>query len=66
MDKLEKVINGIICCMDLDNPDDTCAKCPYYQDQEFGENYCMRGQLMPDTIELLKYMKELLTKNNTI
>ena len=52
--ELEKVIKGLTCCMDLDNPADSCAKCPYYSKNAYGENDCMRCQLMPDAIGLLK------------
>ena len=60
MNKLEKVIKGITCCMDLDNPDYACAICPYYRKNAYGENDCMRGKLMPDAIELLKEQNSLM------
>ena len=54
MAELDNVIKGLTCCMDLDNPNDSCAKCPYYRKNAYGENDCMRGRLMPDAIALLK------------
>ena len=65
MDKLEKVIKGLECCLDLDNPDDACAKCPYYRKNAYGENDCMRGELMPDAIELLKEKQPIEIQSNS-
>lgn len=50
----EKVIKGLECCMVGDNPDNTCAACPYNYDGEGGEDPCLRERLMPDAIALLK------------
>ena len=52
MDKLEKVIKGFDVCKNLDG---CCDGCPYFKDEiNFGEDDCMRGQLMIDALELLK------------
>lgn len=54
MEKLEKVLKGFEVCKKLDG---SCDDCPYFDpNEEMGENACMRGQLMPDAIELLKKM----------
>ena len=53
MDKLEKVIKGLACCLK-----DDCDNCPYYDPEVdhdcdyFGK--CLRGNMYHDTLELLK------------
>lgn len=47
----EKVIKGLECCSRLDAG---CTGCPYDYDGDGGEASCLRGQLMPDAIALLK------------
>ena len=56
MDKLEKVIKGFDVCKNLDG---CCDGCPYFKDEiNLGEDDCMREQLMPDALELLKEQQE--------
>ena len=51
MADLDKTIKGLKFCKDFDKG---CSGCPYFNlDDKFGENDCMRGQLMPDALELL-------------
>ena len=58
MDKLEKVIKGFDVCKNLDG---SCVGCPYFKDDiNFGEDDCLREQLMIDAIELLKEQKEII------
>lgn len=53
MDKREKVINGLECCMK-----DDCDNCPYYDPEVdhdcdyFGK--CLRGNMYRDALALLK------------
>ena len=56
MDKLEKVIKGMECCLK-----DDCDNCPYYDPEVdhdcdyFGK--CLRGNMYHDTLALLKSQK---------
>lgn len=47
----EKVIKGLECCSKLD---DNCTDCPYDYAGDGGESICLRRQLMPDALALLK------------
>lgn len=53
----EKVIKGLECCSNLD---DACVNCPYDYSGDGGEASCLRGQLMPDAIALLKEQEEIM------
>lgn len=47
----EKVIKGLECCSNLE---DDCTDCPYDYAGDYGESFCLRRQLMPDALALLK------------
>ena len=55
---LEKVVKGLECCMVTD--EDLCTDCPYNDPTtyEYGENHCLRKELMPDAIALLKKQQQ--------
>lgn len=51
----EKVIKGLMCCMNYYGDDNACRGCPYdFDDDEEGETGCLKGKLIPDAIALLK------------
>lgn len=57
----EKVIKGLECCMVTDD-DAPCTDCPYNDPTtyEYGENHCLRKELMPEAISLLKELERQL------
>ena len=63
MDKLEKVIKGLECCLK-----DDCDNCPYYDPEVdhdcdyFGK--CLRGNMYHDALALLKVQEPVEPKKN--
>ena len=58
---LDKVIKGLECCMVTDD-DTPCTNCPYNDPTtyEYGETHCLRKELMPDAIALLREQEAII------
>ena len=59
MTNMEKVIKGLECCSKLD---DNCTDCPYDYAGDGGESICLRRQLMPDALALLKEQEKIVNE----